>query len=387
MKRKQYRMQPPVYEIEASEKLYRKMASGGWRLVKRGMFFSRFEPDRPREKVFRLEVRPKSAEQADRQMELYVSMGWTLEEQNGTVRVFSSGEMRRIPECRQSKLKEQRMQTYRILLRKSWLAFAEIFAVVGMALLMYGLYAGSLEKFQSGLLMECVRNFDGMVLAAAALLLDVCAGMQPILRASFALRRLRRGVCGKASASCSAVRIWIYRAACLGTLLLLFCAAAAVSSEESGLLRTADDPYLLAEDLGLQGERIVSPAGNAQSSCLEGTSPWALWWDAAEYFRTDKGRELTLYQEIYRCASQETAKVLLPHIMDSDIFGGPYEKSNGYGMDAVYYGKVSVIAMKGEWIGNLKLLGLSEEETQEALKRLADLWESFSYVPYGIALH
>lgn len=42
MKRKQYRMQPPVYEIEASEKLYRKMASGGWRLVKRGMFFSRF---------------------------------------------------------------------------------------------------------------------------------------------------------------------------------------------------------------------------------------------------------------------------------------------------------------------------------------------------------
>ena len=152
-------------------------------------------------------------------------------------------------------------------------------------------------------------------------------------------------------------------------------------------MRTADDPYLLAEDLGLQGERIVSPAGNAQSSCLEGTSPWALWWDAAEYFRTDKGRELTLYQEIYRCASQETAKVLLPHIMDSDIFGGPYEKSNGYGMDAVYYGKVSVIAVKGEWIGNLKLLGLSEEETQEALKRLADLWESFSYVPYGIALH
>ena len=55
MKRR-YKLHPGQYELGENEKFYGDMEARGWRLKKRGAYFSRFEPAEPGETRYRIEV-------------------------------------------------------------------------------------------------------------------------------------------------------------------------------------------------------------------------------------------------------------------------------------------------------------------------------------------
>ena len=79
MKRR-YRLHPGQYELGENEKFYGDMEARGWRLKKRGAYFSRFEPVEPGEARYRIEVFHPGAWSAnampEEQLAVFADCGW-----------------------------------------------------------------------------------------------------------------------------------------------------------------------------------------------------------------------------------------------------------------------------------------------------------------------
>lgn len=253
---------------------------------------------------------------------------------------------------------------------KSWVPLTALWGYAVIAPVMFALTRESPEQFVSGIVLETAANFGSLLLLAAAFAAANVAAILTIVTARQEKRK-RNGSREKQQQKIRARRLaW-------GLAILLLLAASIFNwSREKELPAKADGAYILAGDLGIAGKRIKASIRHDESSITYGASPWAAFWDVTEYFEDDSGNDITLMQEIYRCSSPETASKLLPHLMREDVFGAAFEKGAAFGgMDAVWQGNVSTIAVRGPFIGRMRFFGLSEAQESEALALLARRWE------------
>ena len=128
-----YRLNPKEFDISGTEKFYSDMSARGWKLSKRGAFFSGFEKAEPESVKYRIEiVSPKLLKDGKlpkEQIRVYEDYGWNYVTGNNFHHIFRASADSDVPEFYLKP--EQQAETLKALQRRYfWSAISPIFYVL-----------------------------------------------------------------------------------------------------------------------------------------------------------------------------------------------------------------------------------------------------------------
>ncbi len=358
MNRVKYKFHPSEYELGENEKFYSDMEAKGWRLVKRGGYLSKFVPVEPSRPRYRVEVTsPAFLEEqglTEGQLAVFEDCGWEYVDSRGFLHIFRAPEGSDAPEFYTDPA--QQAQTLKKVRRDMWLS-------LGLAIVLLSTpfaFIRSPARFYGDMFRHFVLTPALYAIYALLLLWGIYQAVWSAWKISRTYRRLKNGIpldhAPKGGYAFDAVRrpVVLSRLA----LLLVLLTAQVLGSRPGALPETADGPYLLARDLGWEGER----AGfmGRDSTVAHTRSLLSEYWDTAEYIRTPEGETVWMYQDVYRLRFPGMADALAHALMDTAVFQTPFIPIKAAGLDAAWAaGCFEVVAVKGNMVAYLDGMGAS----------------------------
>ena len=154
-----------------------------------------------------------------------------------------------------------------------------------------------------------------------------------------------------------------------------------VSRDTRDLPETADGPYVLLADLGIEGERSPLFYDDRTSKITLERSLLATHYDVFECVTQGDDGESWMYQDVYRLSPRADRKVFVRSLMEDATFArGPenFREVTVAGLEGAWIsGDLECIAVKGDLAAYVTVLG-SGRETEEtllaALRALAECW-------------
>ena len=388
---RRYRRHYDDYAIGENEKLYSDMAARGWLLEKRGSYFSRFVRGEPADMRYRIEVSaPGFLEETDlpeEQVAVYEDCGWAYVTSSGLIHVFASPAGSGAPEFYADPA--QQALTLRALRRQYIWAWVPVTVMLLFNFLMAAAMSGGMGK----VLGKWGADFRLGWVAATALFLFAGAllawAFYMFVHAAWRMgrlyRRMKKGVPLDHSPRGRMLPHRIVSGVLLGVVavfgLLTFWQW--VSRDTRDLPETADGPYVLLADLGIEGERSALFYDDRTSKITVERSLLATHYDVFEC--VDRGMdgegEAWMYQDVYRLSLGVDREEFVRSLMDDSTFArGPdsYHAVAVAGLERAWVsGDLECIAVKGDLAAYVTVLEQGQEyaETLErALHALAERW-------------
>ena len=388
MKRR-YRRHFDDYAIGENEKLYSDMAARGWFLEKRGAYFSRFRRGEPADMRYRIEVSaPRFLEETalpEEQVAVYEDCGWEYVTSRGMIHVFASPAGSDAPEFYADPA--QQAATLRVLRRGYIWAWVPVTLMLLFNFFMAAAMSGGTGKLLSRWGAECRLGW----VAATALFLFAGAlvawAFYLFVHAAWRMgrlyRRMKKGVPLDHSPKGRMLPHRVVSGVLLGFVAVfgLLTLWQWVSRDTRDLPETADGPYVLLADLGIEGERSPLFYDDRTSKITVERSLLATHYDVFECVAQGDDGEAWMYQDVYRLSPRADREVFVRSLMEDATFArGPenFREVTVAGLEGAWIsGDLECIAVKGDLAAYVTVLG-SGRETEEtllaALRALAECW-------------
>lgn len=303
-----WRLHPEEFSLGDTEQFYADMAKKGLRLVKRGIYFSKFEKTEPMDRIYRIELAmPGFLDEPDlpeEQVAFYEESGWQLAARSGLVHIFEAPAGTAVMEL-YSDPREQlpAMKKYRN--RHIWSTLG-VFAWLAF-LVLIGRSMGGMDGDLLGELMKNWAKATSHYLGLGLLFLDGVIALiwgfirvtamtarakqgKPLDRRPHLLSRLYRGF-SRTVLVCVAVCFLL-------TLAELF------TVDKYDMPAVSDGPYITLSELGYTGERTTVYSTSKTSQVERGRSLLCRIWDTYEAVKLEDDRGLVwMYQEVYQLRS------------------------------------------------------------------------------------
>ncbi len=328
---RRYLPHPGDYAIGENERWYGFMASRGWRLVKRGLFLSRFERAQPQQVRYRIELTaPDFLDEPGmppEQVTLYEDCGWQLAAQRGIVYIFRAPADSDAPEL-YADPRQQAAALKKIHRRDLW-GYLWCAVILAFALFPLMVMEDSLPAACAALGRGWRRLFVENTALALGLAFFLAFTLFRALWDSLGLQRLyfrlKRGISLDHAPRARTPRRVV--SVLLGLLMAAFLLLAGVqflTGYRGDLPDESDGPYLLLKDLGWEGMRTENPFGG-QSRLEYSRSFLARRWDIGEYVeQSGSGTPAYLFQEMIQLRSPQAARSYVPVLMaDATFADGP----------------------------------------------------------------
>lgn len=383
MRKRKYRLHYGDYAPEENERLYMDMSKKGWRLTKRGAFFSRFERAEPEELLYRIEFSaPDAFEDVSlpkEQIAVYEECGLHLVTRRGLVHVFCAQKNAGIGELYTEP--HQQAATLRTLRKNVILTLIQCIFFLFLYLLLFFCASGG-ESFFAEWGAELRRGWIddtafwlGFCLILSEGVLSSGYAVYRTIRLYWLLRHdrpLRRRV----------KRHWLKRSVCgllgiCGAVSFVFAAVQFFSTQRYDMPETADGPYLLIADLGVDGKRTANYQGTV-SSVETSRSLLAVQWETYEYIHVPDG-DLWMYNFVYELNNEQTAASFTKDLMYGTFAGNPsaWTAVSIVGLDEAYTDGTGLeyLARKGTRVWRLIYGGWCEHKVQDEqiLSALAEI--------------
>lgn len=376
MKRR-YRLHPGQYELGENEKFYGDMEARGWRLKKRGAYFSRFEPAEPGEARYRIEVFHPGAWSADampeEQLAVFADCGWEHVCTSLPLYIFRAPAGSGAPEFYADPA--QQAETLKRMKRDAVWGWVPAAAVWTLWLLLYLALNGA-GRFAAEFRLRLVE-LTPLFLLAGALLLQACYSR---VRSAWIItrtyRRMKRGMPldhspGKSRRVHQAVNGALWALVLLSGALLALQLA---STRSTDLPEETADPYLLLADLGCEGERTAFM--NRDSGVARSPGLLADCWDMREYHEDPSGMGPALYQDVYRLRFPAMSDWLAEALLDAATLSRreDFRPLEVPGLDRAWAGRNEVVAVKGAMAAHVTFLPHGDFDPQAVCQALAEKW-------------
>lgn len=372
-----YRLHPGQYELGENEKFYGDMEARGWRLKKRGAYFSRFEPAEPGEARYRIEVFHPGAwsvnAMPEEQLAVFADCGWEHVCTSLPLYIFRAPAGSGAPEFYADPA--QQAETLKRMKRDAVWGWVPAAAVWGLWLLLYLTLNGA-GKFAASF-RRSLAELTPLFLLAGALLLQACYSR---VRSAWIItrtyRRMKRGVPLDHSPGKSR-RVHQAANGALWALVLLSGALLALqlaSTRSTDLPEETAGPYLLLADLGCEGERTSFM--NRDSGVTYSPGLLADHWDMREYHEDPSGMGPALYQDVYRLRLPAMADWLAEALMRTATLSRreDFRPLEVPGLDRAWAGRNEVVAVKGDMAAYVTLLPHGDFDPQAVCQALAEKW-------------
>lgn len=355
---RKYKLHPGDYELGENEKFYGDMEARGWRLVKRGAYFSRFRPVEPSNARYRIEVfSPGFLDQSvlpEEQLAVFADCGWEYVTDRWILHIFRAPAGSGAPEFYTDPA--QQAQTLRHMKRGAvwgWIPAILLWALV-LALNLTGRASlGGMNMVKGEFLVRFMQIPSLFLCLGFLLLLGMYGAVRNAWIITRTYRRLKKGVpLDHDPEKRHIVHKCINRTlTCLTVLCLLLVAGQLVGTRSMDLPLKTEEPYLLLSDLGWEGERtsfMSRDSGVTHTRSLLGD-----YWDTREYMKTSGGKNPQMYQDVYRLRDGRMAYTLADALMKSATFGdggrnfAPVASDE---VDAAWASLFEVVAVKGAYV-------------------------------------
>jgi len=374
-----YAFHPNQYELGENEQFYSKMEERGWRLVKRGVNLSKFEPVEPSRARYRIEIFHSGIwsveDMPEEQLAVFEDCGWELAAVRAPLHIFRAPEGSSAPEFYMEP--QQQAETLKKMKREAvwgWLPGVLIYVLylLTICLLQGGRIRG---QFQKALIYLPPLYF----LAGLSLLAALYERIRSAWIITRTYRRLKKGVPLDHNPRKNR---WLHRAIS-GVLwgLVLFSgillAVQLIGNESYDMPLESDGPYILVQDLGIEGERVGFM--DHTSGVKHSRSLLTDYWDTEEYIFLDEDTSCFIDQEIYRLRDEKMAYWLAEALMETALFGAngenfaPVETA---AVDAAWTSHgLEVVAVKGRYVAYVVQTGWGVEIDAPGICRaLAARW-------------
>lgn len=375
---RKYKFHPGGYELGENEKFYSDMEAGGWRLVKRGAYLSRFERAEPSRARYRVEVFQPDAWAAkdlpEEQKAVFEDCGWEYVCPSLPLHIFRAPEGSDAPEFYDDPA--QQAETLKKMKRDAIWGWVPTLAVWAVWLLIYLMLNGA-GKFAAEFQLRLMELPSLFLLAGTLLLQEFYSRVRKAWIVTRTYRRMKKGIPLDHSPS---KRRWVHTAAngVLWALVLLsglLLEAQLIATPSADLPEETADPYLLLADLGHEGERT---SFRSRDSCVT-HSPGLLadYWDTREYLDNPGGLEYTLYQDVYRLRFPAMADWLAEALMNTAALSRreDFQPMAVPGLDAVWVSRrQELVAVKGDMAAYLTCLPSDIFDSQAICTALTERW-------------
>lgn len=364
MKRK-YIRHDPEYAVGENEALYTAMAKKGWRVTKRGAYFSRFERAEPADVCYRIELAApgwlEDETLPDEQLAFYEDCGWHLAAHHGLVYVFAAPAGSNAPELYSDPRQQAGMlRALRRKYRSGWLVSALVVALY--LLLAAALRGGTGDLFENlaGSICLAFVQQTAAVLAYAALgawaVFENVCGSVCTMRL---YRRLKRGEAIDRTPHRRVARRVGETFFALTVLFVLLMAAQWVTRQSGTLPGAAEGPYLLIEDVGPTGEREA--IYGKEPSLMVSRSLAARHYDLYEPLVTESGEQLWMFEDVYELRSEALALPLARALMQDATFShrDEFAAFDIPGLDYAWHGPACYVAIRGNRVCTMTYSGPS----------------------------
>lgn len=367
-----YLLHPRDYALGQTEKFYTEQAAKGWQLVNRGFFLSKFQRTDPKSMRYRVEIVPRDTlvegELPEAQRIAFEECGWEYVDGCGMLHIFRTPADSDAPEFYLEP--EQQAQTLTCLSK-----FYRNYFLQVVILLLFQLFA--LRQF----LLPVPSHFVSLVtesnlLLAAQLLILLL--LIPNLIGLFAVRKLRRSLAAgiplnhnpKHSGTCA-------RCLTLVTvvLALVLCVLDLTGRHAYPMPETPEADYLMAEELGIHGERTTDVFPTPEPSYVKcRRSLLAKHRTTTEFLNTDEGF-FGMEQELYELSCSGLQSTFADSLLSA--FAGndhavPVEIS---GLDRAWLvGNDRCMGQKGNFFAVISFSGADLGTSTAALELLAQRW-------------
>ena len=355
---RKYKLHPGDYELGENEKFYSDMEAKGWRLVKRGAHFSRFEPVEPSNARYRIEVfSPGFLDQSvlpEEQLAVFEDCGWEYVTDRWVLHIFRAPAGSDAPEFYTDPA--QQAETLRHMKRGAvWGWIPAIIVSVLLILLNISVRAslGGMNRVMGEFLVQFVQIPSLFLFCGFMLLQGIYRTVRDACIITRTYRRLKKGIpLDHNPEKRHTVHKLITRTLTgLAVLCLLLLVAQLITTRSTYLPPETEDPYLLLSELGWEGERTSFM--NKDSSMTHTRSPLSDYWDTREYMEAYSGGGPQMYQDVYRLRDGRMAYTLADALMKSATFGDggrnfvPVESN---AVDAAWATRLEVVAVKGPYV-------------------------------------
>ena len=266
--RTKWALHPADYRLGENESFYADQAARGWKLEKRGGYFSSFTRVNPKREMYRVELDPR--EPTAEKLALYEECGWEWVTKRDTVNVYRAPEGSGAPELYTDA--EGLAGSIRRIRRRYVRDF--LLLTVLLPLLVWGLFAlgESITDFRAGYIIRWVLYPEDPAFWLAIILYELAGVLMGLFCTGRLLRDIRRG---KMPDHAPRVRrpwgklllmtVW---ALCLLTLILQLALHRRTEMPE-----VSDGPYVTLAELGFDGERTGLFGGEPEGNVSRDWSP------------------------------------------------------------------------------------------------------------------
>lgn len=385
MKRR-YGHHPKDFAIGETEKYYTDMDAKGWHLVKRGITLSRFEKAEPRHMRYRVEVvTPELLEDGhlpDAQIAVYEDCGWEYVASRGFLHIFRAPEGSDAPEFYLEP--EQQAATLKGLRKKYRSSLVAPFFILTMHLFMAALVEGLFNGRWAAQLYRAWIEDSALVIGLSLFLLwAVFHDLWGLHHLNRLYRKMKKGIAIDHSPK-NRNTILIPRIVTIFLAVgILICVGYDYINDEKYLMQdTAQGPYLLLSDLGVEGERTTNTFNHEESTVKSNRSLLADHWHTQEFIDEGSfgnGRSMAwMYQDVYVLKNPDIINRFVEVLMIDSVFA---ESTEDYtlidipGLDQAWVTeRLECIAVKGNHINILTCPFDSQEEMIEALTVIGEKW-------------
>ena len=377
---KKYAFHPKDFEIGETEKFYSDMAAKGWSLVKRGAYLSRFEKAKPQKMRYRIEVISAKALEGLRLPEELVSVykdcGWEYVDGKSFIHVFRAPEGSGAMEFYMQP--EQQAETMKGL-RKHYLISMlsrpfNIVLILLLGLLVDGIGEG---KWLAQAYRVLVEQTDLTMIFVVFLIWTLAGSIRAAWRMNRLYHTMKKGIPLDHAPKTKRIALKIGNG--IAVALLIGLSVYGISNYEKSPMPTkTDEPYLLLNELGISGERILNFVNHNESTVIYNRSWIAECWDCCEFLETETGDDW-MYQNVYRFESEAFVDSFVAALMKEATFASsknPYVEISLEGLDRVWMAdRLECIAVKGNLVCSITYPYEYKQEGLQVLQAVADKWE------------
>ena len=359
-----YRFHPGVYEIGENEKFYGDMEARGWRLVKRGAYFSRFRRVEPSRARYRIEVyTPPFLEQSvlpDEQVAVFEDCGWEYVTDHSWLHIFRAPEGSDAPEFYVDPA--QQAETLKKVRRDQWIG---IFITV--------LFLGALAAFLASskdrdrVFAQSIKHF---IQVPSFLICYIIWGISLLVvvpwdtwKIGRTYRQLKKGIpLDHEAKGGTCVLHFLFQAFWLLSIVCLLVTGVQIAAVRSKDLPPEPvGPYIMLSDVGYEGEPgklfYRDPGLTHTRSFL------ADYWETVEIINlpAQNNKQVWMYQHVYQLRFPGMADRLAWALMEDSVFARSAESFYELevpGLDRAWTtGGLELVAVKGNMVAYVEFLG------------------------------
>lgn len=382
MNRVTYKLHPSEYDLGENEKFYSDMEAKGWRIIKRGLHFSKFIPVEPSRTKYRIEVSSPAflGEEglSEGQLAVFEDCGWEHAASRGFLHIFRAPEGSDTPEFYTDP--RQQAQTLKKVRRSLWTGWIVTLAALAFAA-WFIMLAG---KPWGNVFAEMFKRFIQVppfyLVCGCALFRGICQMVWDTWKINRTYLHLKKGVPLDHTPKRRLGRRLV-DGVLLGFVILslLLLTVQLITTHSEDMPAKPDGPYIMLTDIGWEGERTEFM--DRSSGVTHTTSLLANYWETVEYIRTQEDTTVWLRQNIYRLRFPGMAGTLTQSLMETDTLAhGPesFSPVEVEGFDAVWATRYEMVAVRGDMVAYTVFLNWADDgiDCQAICAALQAAWES-----------